>query len=533
MAPRLAVVGLDGATFDVIKPLCDEGRLPVLQELLSKGAHAVLESTFPPSTGPAWAALATGKNPGKTGVFDTLIPTDDSGLHTRRLSSHDIRRARPFWDILGEAGLRVGVVNYPFLYPPYQINGVMVSGLGSDPNDQICYPPSFCQSLLDRCGEYRIGIPWNRPEYASRPGLFARHILHLLEVNRHTLDLLLQSDLDVLVFVISASDFVQHFMWDAFDASYPFRGQEANAHRDAFVTVWNRVDQMLGTIVEGVAAEGNIVIVSDHGFGPRLSDFFTNSWLEGQGYLQRKAWLDLARRCQSIAAEAVRGVAPRLHHRLSKAAEKDRLPAVKAASEIQLRRTRAFAPPNASLAGKICINRASLLRTGALDGLDVLREEIAQQLHDSCGSLGLEVSVYLPSDLYSGPYVNLAPDVLFEIERGACTVRLGFDRRFYRSPPRNPRHTGSHRREGVLIAYGRNVKDGHTLPKAQIYDVAPTILCLCGLPVPPDLDGDVVTGMLKQRRPQQRSERMLQAQADHAKGSIRHKVRNLRNTNRV
>lgn len=69
---RLLVIGLDGATFRVIKPLCNEGELPNLSKLLASGTHGILESTFPPVTGPAWAALATGKNPGKTGIFDSF-----------------------------------------------------------------------------------------------------------------------------------------------------------------------------------------------------------------------------------------------------------------------------------------------------------------------------------------------------------------------------------------------------------------------------------------------------------------------------
>jgi len=107
-----------------------------------------LESTFPPVTGPAWTALATGKNPGKTGIFDSLIRTDSQSLTTRLVSSRDIKRAKPYWDYLSDRGIRTGVVNYPFLYPPYKLNGVMVSGLGSDPGDEIFYPGKLRHQVL-------------------------------------------------------------------------------------------------------------------------------------------------------------------------------------------------------------------------------------------------------------------------------------------------------------------------------------------------------------------------------------------------
>ena len=53
---KVLVIGLDGATFDLIKPWAAEGRLPTLRRLLEKGAHGSLRSTIPPMTGPALRA---------------------------------------------------------------------------------------------------------------------------------------------------------------------------------------------------------------------------------------------------------------------------------------------------------------------------------------------------------------------------------------------------------------------------------------------------------------------------------------------
>jgi predicted AlkP superfamily phosphohydrolase/phosphomutase len=68
--PQVVVLGVDGATFEVIQPLREMGVLPNLDRLMTEGAVGHLSSTMPPVTGPAWFALATGKSPGKTGVFD-------------------------------------------------------------------------------------------------------------------------------------------------------------------------------------------------------------------------------------------------------------------------------------------------------------------------------------------------------------------------------------------------------------------------------------------------------------------------------
>ena len=57
---KTIVVGLDGATFDLIRPWAAEGYLPVLNKIMQEGAHGELGSTLPPMTAPAWTTFATG-----------------------------------------------------------------------------------------------------------------------------------------------------------------------------------------------------------------------------------------------------------------------------------------------------------------------------------------------------------------------------------------------------------------------------------------------------------------------------------------
>jgi len=67
---RALIVGLDGATFDVIDPLLGRGRMPTLAGLIARGSRARLATTVPPVSAPAWVTFLTGKHPGKHGVFN-------------------------------------------------------------------------------------------------------------------------------------------------------------------------------------------------------------------------------------------------------------------------------------------------------------------------------------------------------------------------------------------------------------------------------------------------------------------------------
>jgi predicted AlkP superfamily phosphohydrolase/phosphomutase len=496
---ELLVVGLDGATFRIIEPLCDEGKLPTLKKLISEGVRGTLESTFPPVTGPAWAAFATGKNPGKTGVFDFLNRPSEDSLVAKVMNSADIRRSGPYWDYLSYAGLEVGVVNYPLLYPPYAINGIMVSGLGSDPREEICYPKAFKQALLKKCGHYRIGIPWRDRKYQVNPSLFLDDLVELLEVNRKTLELLLDTSTEVLTFVISAADFAQHYMWKYIDPSHPlYQKEEAHKYGEAFAGIWQRIDEILDLALGALPQNGRIIIASDHGFGPCLSSFCTNSWLQEQGYLRRRTTIARLRKLQRILPKLLGRLSPSVSTRLFLASRRGRVPKIPAVSEIDMRRSLALAPIHSNIVGQIYLNRQAYLLKDGCAGLDEIKEEIVAKLEETCRTLGLRIRVFSRDELYNGKYVNLAPDLLFEIDDFECSVQCGFDQKTYRKPPFRLAKTGAHKRDGIFIAYGVDIRRAAEIEGATIYDIAPTILHMSGLPVPSDTDGRVLKEIFKE-----------------------------------
>ena len=95
-ALKLLVLGLDGATWDVMTPMMEQGELPHLARLVAEGASGPLLSTIPPVTAPAWSSFMTGLNPGKHGIFQwrTYDPTTYTCLNERLATSqgvdHDI-----------------------------------------------------------------------------------------------------------------------------------------------------------------------------------------------------------------------------------------------------------------------------------------------------------------------------------------------------------------------------------------------------------------------------------------------------------
>ena len=140
VAKRVLIVGLDGATWAVLRPLMQAGRMPRLRAAVEGGASGVLHSTIPPITPAAWTTFLTGKQPGSHGIID-FERYDPTSNRLRFNSTRCLDHVRNLWQIAGEAGLKVGSVNVPMTYPPVPVNGFMVSGFETPgPESDFVYP---------------------------------------------------------------------------------------------------------------------------------------------------------------------------------------------------------------------------------------------------------------------------------------------------------------------------------------------------------------------------------------------------------
>ena len=60
-----------------------------------------------------------------------------------------------------------------------------------------------------------------------------------------------------------------------------------------------------------------------------------------------------------------------------------------------------------------------------------------------------------------------------------------------------PDQSGGHRKNGIFLLIGPQIKKGFHADSADIVDLAPTILYLSGLPIPEDMDGKILTQAIK------------------------------------
>jgi len=122
-SPRVVIIGLDGAGWNIINPLLEEKALPNIKYLMDKGSYGVLTTIKPTISNVLWTSIATGKSMIKHGVVDwTYINKHNIEVPYRQSE----RRAKTFWNILSETGWKVGVINWLITFPPEKVNGFIV-----------------------------------------------------------------------------------------------------------------------------------------------------------------------------------------------------------------------------------------------------------------------------------------------------------------------------------------------------------------------------------------------------------------------
>jgi predicted AlkP superfamily phosphohydrolase/phosphomutase len=504
---KTLIIGLDGATWDIIKPLAVEGKLPTFKKLMEEGVWGDLESTIPPITNPAWFSLATGMNPGKLGMFD-FLSRKDSTYNLHPSSSHDLQ-GKAIWDYVSAAGdgnKKVGIVNYPMLFPPYEINGFMISGLGSSEKENITFPKSLKERIDDIANTYEITVNHQDKKYDDED-LYLKDLYRVLEKRTKVIcHLMREEDWDLFISIFSCTDWTQHLMWKHIDKSHPlYDPEESEKYKQEFIKFWIKIDDVVCNMIKIAGENTNLFIVSDHGFGPQDECFNLAKWLEGKGYLVRKKkekTIIIKEKMSSIsnmvAKTPFRKIIPHTIAKVVSSASKIRI-----TDEIDFKKSRAYVLGHTIPFGGIYLNVKGRDLRGCINNgseYDALKRDIIRELEDLRKDVGqdVEVSIFDPNEIYKGDKVKLAPDIIFTIDNWRCIINEeNFDDVFFKNEPYSNRHTGSHRMNGIFAAYGPDIRKGVGIINAKIYDIAPTILHMFGIPIPRDMDGRVLKEIFK------------------------------------
>jgi predicted AlkP superfamily phosphohydrolase/phosphomutase len=505
---KTLIIGLDGATFDLILPFIEKGELPCFTYLLKNGAWGELASTLPPVTATAWPSFMTGENPGKHGILKFI--QIDSGpeihdAHQQAITSKSFA-GRTFFDVMKMNGNRVGAVTIPVTYPPWDINGIMISGYPSPDNNKIYSVSPHISLNFDKA----LNFDASYYQTASEEQILEDCLQSDRLRSDLTFDLLQSYEFESFTVVFGGIDRACHDYWKYHDSEFPeISAVQREKFKDAILRNYKLADEEISRYLNHFGDEANLFIISDHGSGrsPTLA-FNANVWLKKNNLLKLRGSRTLVRQILRKVYKGAQFLMTPRNRKSSVVMEKMRQRASTSKvfgghlnTMINWEKTEAFYYPLLYPVDGIMVNLKGRQACGIVDSgseKEELVRDIIQSLleyrDEETGDKVIE-KAFRREEIYSGPFTDQFPDIVYFLNRkymggrelgGSVTMSIPRFRLLKRS--------GMHLLNGVFIAHGPKIKP-QRIYGARIIDIAPTLLYCSELPVPNSMDGRVLSGI--------------------------------------
>lgn len=503
---KVIVIGVDGATLDLMEPWMDTGKLPNFQKIREKGVWGKLASTTPPFSAPAWASIVTGCNPGKHGIYGF---ESTESLETHLVNSR-YRKAPALWNCLTDIGLSSIIVNIPGTYPPEKIKGVMITGLMTpSPESNFTYPKKIKERLTkDDLGEYELESIWLEDfprSYMAKhaPDKLLNILIKQMESRAQvTINLMKKEDWDFTMVVFRGTDTAQHFLFDK---------------KNLLLSCYQKVDELVGKIME-IAPKATFFIVSDHGFEEIKKIIHPDNILYNAGLLKPYQepydgafsiiwylFFKMGRFFLRILPPDTIKHSTVIKKLLFSSASKHRV--------YDFSKTKAFCM---SEGRGIQINLKGRYEEGIVENKDYekTQDEIIKlfcELRDPEDNERFVEKVYRGNEIY-GEAAWKPLDLVLQPKKG-YTMSEGIrsydilSHRLQSKADKLPilfkhdasERTGDHAPYGIFFAYGKDVKPGHTVHNISVMDVLPLVFTAMNIPVPNSIDGKVYAGIFREK----------------------------------
>ena len=471
---KIVLLGLDGATWSKLDEHIEKGLMPNLSSIIKNGSKGILNSNFPFTSYTAWTSIFTGTNPGKHGIPHHSIK------HKQELPS--------IWEILSDKGIKSIVINDVITYPPFEIDGIMISGGIFTPtsSENFVYPPKIRKEInlfnepytpsLDR-NVLKLANEGHLEEFLEEIEKYGKRVLNV------ALHLAKKYPWRVFATVIEEPDYIHHYCWDKPELLEKFYRQLDEKIKECY------------NLAE--TNDANFIIVSDHGFGPLKKYFLVNSWLSKSGFtkLHKPGKIRKTLSNTNLKRSFVRNTLSKFKMR-------------KVASRITPQEIKNFIPMEKSEEG--FIEKDTIVfseeyneitfKSHEIKNYEKLRNDIIKKLLEvEDNGTKVVLKALKREDVYHGPYVNRSDVIQLLLNEGYGWSPLIRNEFLVNRDELDKTLTGDHRPEGIFFASGPDIKSNYLL-KNEIFgwDVFPTILHLLEENIPNYVDGKVINEIFQE-----------------------------------
>lgn len=477
MSKKAIVIGIDGANWDLIDPWIQNGDLPNLAKLKNGGSWAYNNSYLPPVTFPNWKCYSTGKNPGKLGVY--WFEKIDFTSNKITIPDGNSFKGKEIWDYLSDMGMKVCVINMPSTFPPKRIeNGIVISG-GPDSSDTNFTSPENLERTLKTKFNYRVHpriLPINKDDR----GECVSEILEVINSRFEVTNWLIENEnFDFVHLSIFYINVLQHFYSD---------GEPAKKG-------WKLIDKHLKYFIDNGF---DIFLMSDHGTCHIDHIFWINKWLEDEGYLKirksnsAKIYQTLGKyRDQILKVSRKLRVEPILRKIIPKSL-KHRIQPGGAFQQTGKNELIDWENSIAIASGQGPIYIKKLQDKNEYEKIRLELKSKIEQIQ--MPNEKFKLKVYKKEDIYSGPYLDSAPDLIIEQPDGIHINGGVGSRTLFQRPTR---WLAENSKKGIFLFYSPLSTTGK-INDINIVDIAPTLLHFLNVPIPEDMDGRAIIDIFRQ-----------------------------------
>jgi predicted AlkP superfamily phosphohydrolase/phosphomutase len=480
---KVLMIGLDGATFSLLDPLVEQGIMPFTGSVIKNSVRANLMSTRNPLTPPAWTSMITGRSPEAHGVYDFLRPAflPDGSVYLK-LNDYRDNHCETIWSIVNRHKRRATTLNFYGMSPAPAIDGYVFAGFipwkhlrqavyPKELLDEVRAMPNFDYRVLgmDHTEEKKCAQGLHQGEHEPWINLQNTRDRAWTELTCHLMN---KDRTDLTAVVLDGADKVQHLFWRFVDPSLADKNASDWHKRIQGLSLgfYRDLDRNVKMMFDAAGPETDILITSDHGFGPTTEIFYLNEWLARNGYLQ---WSNVAKN------DAVgQLVADSLKEYLGM---------------IDWKKSLAFCTTPSSNAIFIMKDKGTGVGVKEEDYLPFVLKLQSELLaiRDPLDGQPIVTGADL-NKLRGRSFVEPCPDITLRLRDGGFVSILKSNEIVSRRPSAD----GTHRPAGIFIGHGPSFRKGARVDALNILDISPLILTLLGLPVPSDMEGRVPTELL-------------------------------------
>jgi predicted AlkP superfamily phosphohydrolase/phosphomutase len=469
---KVAVVGIDGATWEMIDLLISQNQLPAFSRLKKKGAWGNLETILPTESVSIWTSIATGMSPEKHGIqtFTRRIRGTDKTVP----SPGTDRRVPAIWNIASDAGKKVACVKWFATWPAEPVNGIMLSPrLEPEDSGLQTYPLDLFKEISPlRYQSSMHTIPKVPKEISgavstvdfNSPGILKGKNTNPEKMFDDTsvwvagkyVQKKLNPDLFMIYF--KSIDRIEHFLWGTQSSLSSPEASDFERKGAECLSGWYRYfDSILTELMQD--PDQLLFVMSDHGMESTsqihepydIHYIDLDLLLRALGYQMPGTgtttdWAD-------TQAYVIRSLPYQLGYQLN--------------LNIANREPQGIVPMENSENIRKELN-SSLLQLKTLTDKPVFT-------HFASDSMECDLYCQLNSELTLGDSIRLGK-IIYPLRNFLNTKSL-------------PRGIHTKAPAGIFIAWGPGIRNGQKLSGAHVFDITPTVLYALDLPVASDFDG--------------------------------------------